>query len=299
MKLNFKIKKIGLGLSAIMAVLGLFVSPTLALAGSPNMTLSYLGTNNDDPNDGWIKNVNVTTGQKVKFNLEIHNTVVGTTATNVQVKATLPSSTGDSVATVMTDNAGNITDTVHINVNGGGTLQYIPGTTQVTWDKDGDGVKEFNNTVVGDGITGSGLTLGDQNGCNAYIIQVSFLAQVVGGTTPTPTPSPTPTPVATATPTPTPGTGGQSQSQTQTQNNNQTQNVTITNNSTPAVITASVPTKLPATGPDVLGLATMFGAAPLGVVMSRYGRGRLTIKKEDEDLNSIANDLVKARNGQA
>src|SRR3972149_7423928 len=140
-----KIKKVSLGLTAVMAVLSLFISPTLVLAESPHMAADLLGTNNDDPNDGWVKNVIVNPGQKVKFQLDIHNTTVGTTAINVQAKVALPDSTGDAVATVSTDNAGSVTSTTHVTVNGGGKLQYVPGTTQLIWDRDGDGNKEFDN----------------------------------------------------------------------------------------------------------------------------------------------------------
>ena len=56
----------------------------------------------------------------------------------------------------------------------------------------------------------------------------------------------------------------------------------------------------PETGANVLGLATMFGAAPLGIALSRYGRGRLMVRKQEEkDLSEIANDLVKSRTSRS
>lgn len=96
---------------------------------------------------------------------------------------------------------------------------------------------------------------------------------------PTPTPTPSATPVA-----------GQTQTQTQTQNNNQTVNVTV-----PQVAGVKAPTKLPETGVGVLGLFTMFSAAPLGVLLTRYGRGRMFTAKREEDLSEVASELVSER----
>lgn len=45
-------------------------------------------------------------------------------------------------------------------------------------------------------------------------------------------------------------------------------------------------------------MATMFGAAPLGFVLARYGRGRIITSKKEEDLREIANDLVRSRKGK-
>lgn len=312
---NKRIKKVGLGLTAVMAVLSLFISPMLVLAESPNTTLSYLATNDNDPNDGWIKNVNINAGQRVQFYLEIHNTVVGTTAKSVSVKATLPENGGTSTATVWSENSNQVTDTVNVNTNGG-KLQYVPGSTQITWDADGDGVKEYNYSAVTDGITGNGVTIGDQNGCLAYIIQITFLADVVGGVTPTPTPSPTPsatpsaTPAPSATPTPaaspTPGTspsptpaGGINITNNNNNTNSNTNNNNININTGTATTAAVALKKTPDTGVGVLGMFGMFGAAPLGVILSRYGRGKMLVSKKEEDLNSIASGLVKSRSKQA
>jgi len=118
---------------------------------------------------------------------------------------------------------------------------------------------------------------------------------------PEPSPSPSPTPVATPTPEPQ---GGQDQGQSQEQKqktevnvnveqkqeNNQTVNVTA-----PAVAgTSTVPVKQPDTGVGVLGMASMAGAGPLGLLLARYGRGRITAKKE-ENLAEIALGLAKKR----
>lgn len=318
MNLKFKINKIGLGLSATMAVLSLFVSPFAVPAMAQDMPIlgtRYLVTNLNRDGGQWKKSTTAQPGDVLEFDVELHNTTVGTDAINPRVNVTTTMgefTNGTSTNHYKADNASEVGDQVQLTMTQPSSLGYMQGTTVLFYDQNGDGNMEFNNTPVADGIAQGGFALpgGVQHGCNSYIARLTFEMRVSGTptATPTPTPSPTvtptptPTPVVTATPTPTPGTGGNTTIINNNENKNKNENninITNTNGGTPVVTTASVPTKTPETGPDVLGLATMFGAAPLGVVMSRYGRGRLTIKKKDEDLNSIANDLVKTRNGQA
>ena|SRR3990170_6577620 len=119
---------------------------------------------------------------------------------------------------------------------------------------------------------------------------------------PEPEPSPSPTPVPSPTPEPQ---GGQGQSQEQKQKqetnvnvnveqkqeNNQTVNVTV-----PAVAgTSTVPVKQPDTGVGVLGMASMAGTAPLGLLLARYGRGRIAGKKDEESLSGIGFNLTEKR----
>lgn len=296
-KVQKTVKRVGLGLAASLTAVSLFVSPMLALADAPNMALIHLGSNGG----AWSNNVTVNSGESVWLYTEVHNTMTGTTANNVRIHVNLPSTSGNSTATVTADNANTATGNVSLTVNGG-QLQYVPGSTHMTWDSNGDGTNDADNQQMPDGITTGNLLIGNMNGCYAYVAQITFEAKVTGvqptptpSPTPTPTPSPTPTPVPS--PSPTPGTGGtvinntNNNSQTQNQTNNQTVNVTTAS----AVAGVKVPVEQPKTGPEVLGLATMFGAAPLGVVLSRYGRGRLAISKREEDLSSVANDLVKTR----
>jgi len=114
---------------------------------------------------------------------------------------------------------------------------------------------------------------------------------------PEPSPSPSPTPVATPTPVPQ---GGQDQGQSQEQKQKTEVNVNVEQNQTvnvtaPAVAgTSTVPVKQPDTGVGVLGMASMAGTAPLGFLLARYGRGRITAKKE-ENLSEIALGLTKKR----
>ena len=285
---------------------GLFLSLKSVSAGSPNLTLLYLGNNNNDSSDSWDHDVTLTSGQQVQLYAEIHNTNVPSTANNVKVKATLPGGTftdGSSTATLTADNASSVSDSVALHITGGGQLNYVPGSTVLTWDPNGDGNYEYNLTPVADGIVDGGFTLpSGLNGWNQYIAQVAFLAQVTGPSpTPSPTPTPSPSPTVAPSPSPTPAAGGDNNNNNNNNNdidididNNQTQTVNVSG----GVTTASVPVKQPETGVGVLGMTAMFGAAPLGLALSRYGRGRLMTTRKEEDLAEIANGLVNTRRGK-
>jgi len=107
-------------------------------------------------------------------------------------------------------------------------------------------------------------------------------------------PTPSPTPTVTPTPTPAPAVGGQNnntnsnnQSQDQTQNNNQTVNVNVSSVKKPA--------EQPETGLSVLGFASLFSAAPFGLVLSKFGKRRAIYRKKEE-LGSFAMDTFGKRN---
>ncbi len=286
---------------------GLFLGISKASAqGTPNLTVKYLGTNNDVASDPWSHNVTLNAGQHIGFYAEIHNTNVPTTANNVRIKVNLPSASGVSTATVSADNATSVSDSVTVTVNGGGQLQYIPGSTHMTWAPDGNTANpQFNGTQMSDDIiSGNGLLIGNQNGCNNFVIQLSFMAVVTGPSpspsptpsvspTPSPTPTVTPTPTPAVTPSPTPGIVNENNNTNNNTNNNNI-NITNTNNSTPQVLAASAPVSQPKTGVGVLGMASMFGAGPIGLFLSRYGRGRLVSKKE-EDLSQSATSIYSER----
>ena len=78
----------------------------------------------------------------------------------------------------------------------------------------------------------------------------------------------------------------------QKQENNQTVNVTVPQAQVAG--TSTVPVKQPETGVGVLGMASVAGAGPLGLLLARYGRGRI-VGKKDEDLTSIASAIVTDR----
>lgn len=109
-------------------------------------------------------------------------------------------------------------------------------------------------------------------------------------------PSPTPAPQ-----------GGQEQGQEQEQNqetnvnvnveqkqeNNQTVNVTVPQAQVAGA--SNIPVKQPETGAGVLGMASVAGAGPLGLLLARYGRGRIASRKEEESLSEIGFNLTETR----
>jgi len=308
MKDPIKLVKIGwrTGLTSLVVISlflgGLALNLSSVFATSPNLTINYLVANNGIGTFG--DNVTVNAGETITLYAGIHNTNVPTTAENIKFQANLPSTSGTSTATVSADNHGPVSDSVQITVNGG-VLEYVAGSAQMTWDEDGDGTKEYNGTTISDDIVGGGLVLGNQQGCNAYVIQISFQARVVEEVEPSPSPTPSPTPEPSPTPTPPVCTdcgGDQDQEQEQEQdqdqnvevnveqNNNQTVNITAP----PAVAGVKIPVKQPETGVSVLGLAGMAGAAPLGLALTRFGKGRVIGKKE-ESLNEFVNGIVNKR----
>ena len=284
--------------STVLTFGGLFVALSSTSAeGEPHMTAAmFVNDNSDNPDAGWQHSLSSEAGRKLSFTVEIHNTVVGSEANDVKVAVDFPDGTQNSLNIplyVSSSNANNASDTVVVNVTNpaaGAQIKFVPNSTRLYWDKDGDGTKEYNNTPLIDGIDGNGLTLGTQKGCNNYIIQLTFMGELVG-TTPEPTPTPTPSPT----------TGGDttiinnnnSQSQSQTQNNNQSQTVNVVS-PTPTVAGTKIPLKTPDTGVGVLGMATLFGSAPIGYALSRYGRGRMIGKKE-ETVDEIASGIFETR----
>lgn len=161
-----------------------------AKVGVPNLTVAYTGMN-VTKNTAWTDSTNADPGDTVKGYLEIHNTNVPSTATNLNVRIDLPQ-TGSGALTsrtfVKADNFAEISDPAVFNVSSG-NLKLVSASAKITWDRDGDGVKEVNNQALPDTLFGSsGLVLGDLNGCNAYIIQMSFEAvvQPTGAAAPAP-----------------------------------------------------------------------------------------------------------------
>jgi len=305
---------------------GLFLNLQAASANEqPNLTIRHLAANNDSGSN-WGENVTVNSGDKVYFYSEIHNTVVGSRASWVTLKDSVTGgdfTDGTSVATASADNASSASDTVNIHINNGGHLEFLPGTARVTWDVNGDGNYEYNNTyVAGNPMSSDGLAIGDQDGCNNFIIQVGWTAKVVEGpkpsptpspspspspsptpspkptpsptpsVTPSPSPSPSPTPVVSPSPSPSPAIViNNNQEQHQEQNNNQTVNI-----ATGQVAGAKVPAKTPDTGVSVLGMVSMLGAGPVGFALTRFGRGRGITAKREETLSETASRLFGERN---
>ena len=133
MNLKFNIKKIGLGLSAIMAALSLFISPITTNASSPILQTNYL-VNNISTGSGWVKSVTAKPGDVLQFYVGLHNTEVGTTAVNPKVKTTITGgnfTSGSSFVYFNADNATENRDMVQINLNPASRLEFISTTTRL------------------------------------------------------------------------------------------------------------------------------------------------------------------------
>src|SRR5579872_2694154 len=142
---------------------GLVFAAKSASADQAQMAVIHVGVNNDNPGAGWAHSVTLNQGQTIAFYAEVHNTFIGTTANNVVVKDSVPGGNftdGTSTVTVTTDNAGSASDSLNIHINGGGTLQYIPGSTSVNCHSN----PQCTGGTVADGIMGNGVNLGNQNG---------------------------------------------------------------------------------------------------------------------------------------
>lgn len=180
-----------------------------------------------------------------------------------------------------------------------------------TSNPDGDGADKRRSSRDGSfgGTQGNG-DWDDNNGCGNDNDFADDNNGNCGGKSKTVSPSPKPSakpspkpshsPRPSSTPGPIGGTttnntnnNNQSQTQTQTQNNNQTVNVTVSSQNTGKVLGAAVPTKLPETGLSLLGFATMLGAAPVGLVLTRFGRGRIV--RKEEDLAGLASSITTLR----
>ncbi len=120
---------------------------------------------------------------------------------------------------------------------------------------------------------------------NRTLVVLNTLS-AVASPTPTPSSSPSPTPVAGGT-----GSNNNNQSQSQTQNNNQTVNVTVDQ----SALGAKAPTKQPETGISVLGLVSAFSAAPFGLMLSRFGKGKSVFRRKEE-LGKFALETFSGRN---
>src|SRR3989344_194507 len=148
-KLLERIWKMGLAVFAatVLAFGGFFLSlPKASAHGNPNMTARMLVSEVQDPSQGWQHTLNTQGGRTVKFYIEIHNTVVGTNAHNVRARVSLPGGVSQTLnipLTVSADNANSAYDTDVINVvapPSGGQIEYVFGSTRLTWDENGDGV---------------------------------------------------------------------------------------------------------------------------------------------------------------
>lgn len=173
---------------------------------SPNLTVNLLSIRNV-AGQSYSDNTVINPGEAVFFQIEVHNTVEGSTADNATIRVEFPTGEGTSFTPrvfLSANNAGTVSDTTNVTLTSPGRLVFNSGSVGWHWDPDGDGDFDFDGPVSGgDSLLSNGINAGPLQGCNAFIIQMSFSA-TAEATQVTPTPTPTPTsPAPTATPTPT------------------------------------------------------------------------------------------------
>ena len=135
---------------------------------------------------GWVHDIHSSNDHVLKFYVEITNLSVGTQARNVTLLAELPARNVDQpLRTRLAIHAANsdtdAQDAVTISLgdwSGRAKLQYVPGSSRLTWDENGDGSLDFNSTPFPDGVAAGGLRIGDLSGGAAFTMQVNFLAKV-------------------------------------------------------------------------------------------------------------------------
>lgn len=299
------LKSILIVLTALLPV-GLFtINPSpVAAAASFQGGNFYLVSNTNSP--AWMDPVNANAGDIVEFHAEIDN-LGPDTATNVMVKADLPSSvSGNTLVStfhVKADNVPEMTDTATVTVPSTATLKslvYFPGHATLIQHPG-----HVNSSLEAIG-SGNWVSIGDIASVNNAFDEVLFKAQVLEAAaptatptptgvvaTPTSTPTPTPTTAPQATPTPTaPPIGGITNNNTNNNANNSTinNNVSQTNNQTvslaAAALVAVTPTpvavtptpttvvqQLPKTGLP-LAAASLAGLLPIGAGLRRFGQGK-------------------------
>ncbi|HEX5430187.1 MAG TPA: hypothetical protein VFX17_03885 [Patescibacteria group bacterium] len=134
--------------------------------------------------------VAATDGQTITVELYVHNGVLDfpeNIAHNVQVKSSVPNGSGAITATAWADNADTITSAqkggnVNVSLGANQVLQYVSGSTKLY---DNTGAFQAN---LPDGITGSGVSIGDMRGCFQFLHFVTYQLVVKTNTPPPPKP---------------------------------------------------------------------------------------------------------------
>lgn len=213
-------------------------------------------------------------------------------------------------------------------------LVFVGGSASAKVDRNRNDEVDDNdeldiNGPIADDIVGAGVNFGLLSDGS---VQVNFKAKVECDdeqSPPNPTPSLSPSPTASpnssplASPSQSPVVGGTTVVNNTTNNTNinnnenksenkvevkvennptqtQTQTATTSGGVTPAVAGAATSSAAlkgqPETGVGVMGMATLFGAAPFGFMLTRFGRGRVMVPaKTREELGKFASGLFQTR----
>lgn len=243
------IRKITTRLAAVAAVaLVLAANPLAAMAAPASLYISHTGFNLNE-NSGWSHSVAVSNGQFVQAYVEVQTQPGMDAVKDLTVKIDLPSSGGNSTATVSTSTGGvsSRTDSTSYDFRGGTNckLIYEPGSTGVRLDRNRDGSPDHDGPWASDSIASGGINFGDfGTGPNGGLLQLSIKARVECGGA--------------------------------------------------AAATKGGVTAQPATGVGILPFIGTLGVGTLGLAMSRYGKGQV-FQKREEDLSEVARGLVNGR----
>ncbi len=336
---------------ATVAVVGaiLAANPLVALASPASLFISHTGFNLNE-NSGWNHSVAVSNGQFVQLYVEVQTQPGMDAVQNLTVKIDLPSSGGNSTATVSTSSGGvaSRSDSVSFDFRGATNckLIYESGSTGVRLDRNRDGSPESDGPWSSDSISSGGINLGDfGTGPNGGLVQINTKNRVECQTPSTSTSTPSSStqiriikfndrngdgrrdsgeeglnwnfsvdgPGADDSKRTTGSDGtvtfGISSGQTTiteefrggwVSTTGVSQTVNVNNGETKEVIFGNrqqqvVAKVQPATGVGLMPLIGMFGAGPLGLVLSRYGRGQVFARKKEESLSDLAKGLVTRR----
>lgn len=150
-------------------------------AQDPNVTVKFLSANPERPADGWSDNTQANPGDELQYYIEIHNTNVPSVAKDLKVKVNFPTGEGTTFSPTAyasyTSNPSSVSDSTKVTFSSKADLSYRSGSMRITWDKNGDGVKEYDGYAwPNNDIVGGGIVLGDLWGCNPFVIQISFWA---------------------------------------------------------------------------------------------------------------------------
>lgn len=167
-------------------------SPALAATGSgPNLYLQEFSVSVGSA--GWQNSVSANPGDELWFQLIVHNTNVPSTAEHLTVKLDLPQEADGSLTvtanvssetpTTVPGSTNNVGANVSVLIPSGARLSYRSNSLRLTWDVDGDGIKDYEGSPwpAGDAtLTSSGIDFGNLQGCNEYVMQLLFAADVIG-----------------------------------------------------------------------------------------------------------------------
>ena len=136
----------------------------------------------------WHNPVQGSIGDSIAFNVYYHNGVEDTVAHNTKIKVDLGTQAGNSLivtAHLSADNAAQVTDQGTVQVSGQipANLTYIPGSS--LWYPNQGSTPKPEVQPLPDGVTTTGLNIGDVTGCWEFAGFVVFQAEIVSAGKPT------------------------------------------------------------------------------------------------------------------